>query len=472
MQHGRIMPKEIMEMLSSINKNNIGQKLKIKALVKNIIQTSGPTIFVLRDFSGEIKATGFNKAGERAFPEIEVGDEIIATGIIRFRDKLEFQIENIKKLETSREFLIKSKNLEKLKSEFKNAQSLIKKALDKRFILIRHHDDTDGYVAGYALENAIKPLLNERLNIGRSASRSPYYHYVDALKDLNYYLPKKKYFEKPPLIILCDLGSNSQSIKALTRLRDYGIDFVIIDHHLYDDANKRQAKIYINPREKGFDVCAGALGVELAYLINPTLNFRHLPALAGVADKSSSNEHQKYVKLSGYNIDYLEKWALVSEHELFYLKFSESSELLEDIFILNHSKIIKHFYPKIKEEFDAVKKSVEKYARIIQYEKFKTIIIDKHDITHRSEFTSSKITRIAHESFNGPRITLAISEDSISFRADQVNFSVISLLHYLKKILPYAQLSGGGHDNAGGIKFIVASKSEIIDEIKKYLEKL
>ena len=83
-------------------------------------------------------------------------------------------------------FLIKSENLENLRECFVKTSEIIKKAIsENRFIIIKHHDDTDGYTAGFVIEKAILSVSKNPRQVARMASRSPYYDYTDALRDLN-----------------------------------------------------------------------------------------------------------------------------------------------------------------------------------------------------------------------------------------------------------------------------------------------
>ena len=64
---------------------------------------------------------------------------------------------------------------------------------------------------------------------------------------------------------------------------------------------------------------------------------------------------------------------------------------------------------------------------------------------------------------------MAETHDSVGFRADDVQFSVIALLNELKKKLPYALIEGGGHEHAGNIRFNAISKNEVMTLIEKFL---
>ncbi|MBN2368167.1 hypothetical protein JXC34_04035 [Candidatus Woesearchaeota archaeon] len=482
--------------ISEFADKDIGKEFFVIAQVMSIRQTSGPTLFDLKDNSGRIKATGFSRAGERAFPNLILGDNIQAKVMVKERTgKMELEILSFNKITepvikkpdlNSKQFMISSENLEKLRENFIKAADAIRDAVQQsRPVIIRHHDDPDGYAAGIVLEKALMPLVQEvnpekpYLYLTRIACRTPYYDYIDGLKDLNTYLSgKQRYDMNPPMIILADLGSNSQSIKSIKRLKIHCIDFVIVDHHKFDKENIDSVAAFLNPIEKKLEhsICGGILASELALFLNPDLNgIRHLPALAAVADKSEGKDIDEYIKLSGYTRKELVKWSTVIDHELYYLKFNESQELLEDLFFPGetNSRILELIYPEIEKEIEQVKKAAKEYCESKKMNNMKIITVSKSDVVGYGDYASSKLTRIAHELYEGPRVTIAITEDSISFRADGVpGFSVPGLLSELMDKFPYALLEGGGHDVAGTIKFNAASIEKITRYVKEYIERL
>lgn len=379
---------------------------------------------------------------------------------------------------SKRQFLIKSENLEKLREQFIKARDIILEAVSKkRLIIIKHHDDVDGYSSGIVLEKAISSLIHDERKyyyLNRSLSRAPYYDYIDALRDLSNHLGGYKHVA--PLIILCDLGSNDQSIKSIKRLKDYGFDFIIIDHHKFDQKNKDEAVCFLNPHDVGLDsnLCAGTLVTELALFLNPVLsNIKHIPALSSVADKSRSDDVDEYIKISGYTFEELLKWGIVIDHETYYLKFQVKDGFFNDLFFPTNLNriIVNRMSLDIENEFTNIKKAVKKYSEVKIIGNFKLITVSKTKIGDW-DYASSKIIRIAHELFEGPRITLDIGEDFISYRCDEVIFSGPSLIAELKEKFPYALVNGGGHDAAGSIRFNKSSKDEIFSYILSYLEKL
>ncbi len=480
--------------IKEISDGHVGKEFYIVAKIRAIRQTTGPTIFELKDNTDSIKSTAFTKAGERAFPELIIGNNLQARVAVKKRGMdLELELLSYEKINQEvvdnsafmkRQFLAKSERMDRLRPLFLDAAKRILDAIDEgRPIVIRHHDDVDGYTCGLVLEKAIKPLIEElnpekaHLFISRNPSRTPFYDYIDALRDLNdYLLAKERYDERAPLILLCDLGSNNQSIDGIKRLLYYGIDFIIIDHHLFDEDNKKSVKVFLNPHVFGMgsDLNAGALCSELALLLNPDLKIHHLPALSGVADRSSGDEFEHYVKLSGFSKQELERWGYAIDHDLHYLKFNGASGLFEDLFFPteNNKKIIEEIHKSMEGEFLNVKNTVARFLKIFDYGKFKLLRISRTCVPYGS-YAGSKLPRLANDSVTGARITMVEDEDSISFRANGIGtFSVVKLVESLKKEMPYAMIDGGGHDFAGTLKFSTAAKEEVFEKVLEFIKKL
>ena len=171
--------------LEEISFKDVGRTFSVRGIIDSVSQTSGPTLFNLSDGTGTLLLKGFESPGERAHPHIKESDAIEATvNIKEYNDALEGEIKKIEKLsdeahanmlkemkEIERErakpenvdFLVESEILEKLKDRFMKAATEIRLAIiQNRPIIVRHHNDTDGYSAGYALEKAILPLIEKQ----------------------------------------------------------------------------------------------------------------------------------------------------------------------------------------------------------------------------------------------------------------------------------------------------------------------
>ena len=164
---------------------------------------------------------------------------------------------------------------------------------------------------------------------------------------------------------------------------------------------------------------------------------------------------------------------MVVDHETYYMKFNGRSKFFEDLLIPDENtfKIIESMYNNIQEESKKVEIAVKKYTKIKSINDFKLLRINRQTVGDWG-YASSKITRIAHELIDTPRITLSEMSDGFSYRCDGVDFSGVDLIKILKDKFPHAMVNGGGHDVAGSIRFNIASYDEIMNYVLYYLENI
>ena len=327
-----------------------GKLVRINGEVQQVQQTSGPTIFTITDESDVTWVAAFDKAGERAYPEIDVGDAIEVVGEVNEHGgKTQIESQSLVKLDGEQteelhkliddalnkkaepedvDFLVKSDVLNRLKPKMREAAKKIRRAiLDGRTILLRHHNDADGICAGVAMEKAIVPLIEssnpsndaQYYYFKRSPSKAPFYELEDVVKDLSFALEdQERHGQKLPLIVLLDNGSTEEDIVALMQAKIYDIEVVVIDHHspgelLTKDvvdgeimgatvAADEYVDTHVNPYLVGGDsqLTAGALATEVAHIINPSVRdlILHLPAVAALGDRAESGEVYQYLKLA------------------------------------------------------------------------------------------------------------------------------------------------------------------------------
>ena len=260
--------------------NSSMKRIKIRGQINRIIQTGGPTVFFISDGTGNFSLKGFIKPGERAYPEIEEDAIIEATiEVGEFKGEIEGEIRSIKKLNDAEiqklqntiknieldrakvndaGFLVKSEILDKLKDRFLQAAVQIRLAIiQNRPIIVRHHNDCDGYSSGFALERAIVPLIIKQHNtlkapwefFLRAPCQAPFYEIEDSIRDTaNSLRNVAKFSNKMPLIIIADNGSCEQDLMAIKQGKIHGIDFIVVDHHGFDkDVISSEVLVHINP---------------------------------------------------------------------------------------------------------------------------------------------------------------------------------------------------------------------------------
>ena len=509
----------------AIRSDNEGKSFILQGIVEKISQTPGPTIFVINDGTGTLSLKAFAGAGVRAFPEIEEQNAVKAEVTIEsFRDELEGEvqylkkltseehstfIEHLKKIEIERakihppEFLIEDKILDKLRDKFIDAATQIRLAvIQNRPIIIRHHNDADGYSSGFALEKAVLPLIEEQHGGGKSAwefymrapSQAPFYEIDDSIRDTAMSLRNEaKFSNKMPLVIIADNGSSEEDLFGIQQGKVHGIDFIVVDHHVLGDKDviSKEVLVHINPflvDESGEQFSAGMLCSELSRFINPKVeNVEQIAAMAGLADRIKNlSAIKQYLDLSekkGYDRKMLQNIASVIDFVSAKLRFMEAREYIEILFgepMERQKKLISLMSPYISNLESRGLEMGKKFAKIEKLGNvtLQTIMLEESFPGFGFYPKPGKVIGMLHDNLQEEKnldsvVSVGILSSAMTIRAtDKANFSVHELIKYLNKKLPEAFASGGGHKNAGAINFLPATQSQVLKETKEFIKKL
>ncbi|MEK6855269.1 MAG: hypothetical protein AABX73_03535 [Nanoarchaeota archaeon] len=506
--------------IEKITMENTGELISISGLIDSITQTSGPTLFSITDGTGVLILKGFESPGARAYPFIKEEDAVQATvKINEYNGMLEGEIKKIQKLTPEQKesiyhqieqierkraepervnFLVKSPILDKLREKFIEAAREIKLAIiQNRPIIVRHHNDTDGYSAGYALEKAILPLIEKQHGEGKSAwefylrapCAAPFYEIEDSIRDTAMSLRNEaKFSNKMPMIIIADNGSSPEDLLAIKQGKVHGINFVVIDHHYFDkDVISQEVSVHINPflvGEDGAKFSAGMLCTELARFIAPAENLEQIPALAGLADRINNppvlDEYLKIAAKKGYNKSLLLDIATVIDFISSKLRFMEAREYIEVLFGEPMSKqktLVALLAPYIN---GLENKGLEIAKNSVKTEKINKTTLQLlfiEEIYSRGFYPKpGKCNGLLHDYAQEKKgikniVSAAILSDMVTIRAsDEANFSVHEFILFINKKIPDAFPEGGGHKNAGAIKFVPNKQKEIITSLKEFIK--
>jgi archaea-specific RecJ-like exonuclease len=418
-------------------------------------------------------------------------------------------------------FLVKSPILEKLEKSFIKAATEIRLAIiQDRPIIVRHHNDTDGYSSGFTLERAILPLIEEQHGnqkaswefFTRAPSTAPFYEIDDSIRDTALSLRNvAKFSNKMPLIIIADNGSSPEDLIAIKQGKVHGSDFIVVDHHYFDeDVISREVLTHINPflvGEDGSHFSAGMLCAELARFINPNVeNIEQIPALAGFADRIDianpelMNKYMKIAQAQGYTKELLSDISLVIDYVSSKVRFMEVREYIEVLFGEPRNKqkhLVELMAPYIREldkkgfKIGKSNAKVEKIGKVnLQYLYFEEFFpgfgfFPKPGrivgLVHDSLQEENKEIFRHHNQEKGMikmeekgitnLVTVGVMATAITMRAtDGANFSVHELLHFLDKKLPEAFVEGGGHKNAGSITFLPNKQKQVFELLKEFIK--
>jgi archaea-specific RecJ-like exonuclease len=387
---------------------------------------------------------------------------------------------------TAKQFIAKSAVYDKLKERIDACVSLIQDSIKNRKpILIRHHADCDGYAGAVALERAILDLLykfHKRESdifyfYRRTPSKAPFYDYSDATKDVSNFLQDvMRHEHKTPLIIVIDNGSSKEDLLSLKKLKVYGADIIVIDHHPTFTENDAYIDVHINPHIVGSssEISAGMLCAEIAGFLNQEVDDMDLlAALSGVADKCEGKELDQYLKhaeAKGYTKEMILDIGECIDFETYYLGFLESRYMVDDLFFGDLAKQ-KNLLAIIRSEIEERKKvamlAVEKFVEVEQTQKcFVIAKLDVDRIGFQGEYPKRGKTvglALAHvrQKYNQPAVAIGYGCDFITLRCDkEVDADLNKILAILHEKLPYGMIQGGGHAKAGTVRFVEAVRDE------------
>lgn len=501
-----------------------GRNVRLVGEIIQIQQTSGPTIFTVSDDTGITWAAAFDEPGVRVYPNINIDNIVEILGEVSLHGgKIQIESESIERLHgpeatearqliddaldkraepENTELIQEAPILQKLRPRLVAAAKSIRRAvMDGRSILVRHHADADGICAGVAVEKAVIPLLQE-INpandaewhyFRRSPSKAPFYEIEDVVKDLSFALEDlERHGQKLPLIVLLDNGSTEEDILALLKVKIYDLEVVVVDHHYPGEVTDGRVAVddyvdvHVNPYLEGGDsqVTAGALAVELAQMINPSVKDRllHLPGIAAVGDHARSPEAEWYIDLAkekGYDLEDLEKIATAIDFEAFYLRFMNGRGIMDTILGLGnrekHSKLVDALYTESQRRVEW------QLAAAMPNLKTQTFpngiifnVLDVEKFAHKFTFPApGKTCGFVHDQIvqkygeETPIVTLAYGPDFGVIRAtDAVNeifgFNLNTIILKLVDEIPEAGIDGGGHECAGSLKFVEGLSKKVL----------
>ncbi len=491
----------------------LGKLIHISGEVIQIKQTGGPTIFTISDEDGTVQCAAFEKAGERAYPEIKsesivkiFGEPSMRNGAMQveiralkqlwgkdasgIKETIESAIEK-RSLPHDIQFLVKSEVLEKLKPKMQNAAKLIRKAVFKsRPIIVRHHADADGITSAIAIERALLPLIREvggsdadRHFYRRAPSKAPFYELEDVTKDLTFALEDQERFsQKMPLVVLMDNGATEEDMPAMKQALIYGVDIMVIDHHHPDGTIDHMVLEHVNPAYAGgdFGITTGMIGTEIARMINPevTEEIKHLPAVSAVGDRSAAPEAELYKSLVAdkYKLEDLKNMALAIDYEAFWQRFNDGRGIMNDILNLGpnmrHQQIVKLLNEQanaaINEQLDASMPNV-KTQKLPNGAMLN--VIDVENFAHKFTFpppgkTSGEIHDRLCTKYNGqPVVTIGYGPDFAVLRSRGVKMNIPQIVKELHAEIKGAGVSGGGHLVVGSIKFVEGMRKEVLAKL-------
>jgi len=497
--------------------DSVGETVTLEGEVVQVKQTGGPTIFHVRDETGIVSCAAFEEAGVRAHPEVDVDDVVRIDGDVERReDAIQVEVDTLTELdgddaaqvrerlsaamdERARPHdvdpLIEWPEFEKLREDLREVAQLLRETvLESRPIRVRHHADGDGMCASvpvqYALEQFIEDTHEDpeapRHLLKRLPSKAPFYEMEDATRDLNFALEDRaRHGQKLPLLLMLDNGSTAEDVPAYENLAHYDIPIAVVDHHHPDpDAVGELLDAHVNPylHDEDYRITTGMMCVELARMIYPDIEdeLRHVPAVAGLSDRSKADAMEEYIDLAreeGYDEETLHDISEALDYEAHWLRYDEGRHLINDVLNVDcddedrHRELVDVLADRAREDVD---EQLDAAMSHVEHEELDNSAhlyrIDVENHAHRFTYPApGKTTGEIHdrkvEETGDPVITIGYGPDFAVLRSDGVRLDIPEMVSELDEGIVGGGVSGGGHLVVGSIKFVQGRREEVLDSL-------
>jgi RecJ-like exonuclease len=495
---------------------HVGSTVRLEGEVVQIKQTGGPTLFQVRDGTGVVPCAAFEEAGVRAYPEVVLDDPVRVVGDVESReDAIQVEVDSLERLEGEAaeavrddveaavaetaapaevDPLVDWPAFEKLRDDLRDVAEYLRRAvLDARPIRMRHHADGDGMCASVPVQVALENFIAEthedaeapRHLFKRLPSKAPFYEMEDVTRDLNFALEdEERHGQRLPLLLMLDNGSTEEDTPAYRALDQYDIPIVVVDHHHPDpEAVGPLVEQHVNPylHDEDYRITTGMMCVELARMIDPSLTdeLRHIPAVAGLADRSKADAMDDYLALAaeeGYEQEDLQDIGEALDYAAHWLRYNSGDALIEDVLNVagdeqRHRELVEFLASRAERDVD---RQLSDALPHLEYEKLDNgahlyrIDVDEH--AHRFTYPApGKTTGEIHDrkvqETGDPVITIGYGPDFAVLRSDGVRLDIPNMVSELTEEQPGAGVSGGGHLVVGSIKFVPGMREPVLDSL-------
>ncbi|MEF8800078.1 MAG: OB-fold nucleic acid binding domain-containing protein [Halolamina sp.] len=503
--------------ITAIESLTRGETATVEGEMTQIKQTGGPTIFHVGDETGIVAAAAFEEAGVRAYPEVELGDIVRVTGEVGIHEGIQqLEVEDVTLLEDEKaaaarerldearteragpasvDPLVEWPEFEKLRPDLESLARLLRRTvLEGRPIRVRHHADGDGMCAAVPVQRALSNFIEavhddpdaSRHLFKRLPSKAPFYEMEDVTRDLNFALEgRARHGQQLPFLLMLDNGSTEEDVPAYRNLAHYDMPIAVVDHHHPDpEAVEPLLDAHVNPYlyDEDYSITTGMMCVELARMIDPQItdDLRHVPAVAGISDRSNADAMADYVALAedeGYTRDNLSNIGEALDYAAHWLRYSSGHSIVADVLNVGeeeekrHEELVEFLSTRaerdVEEQLDAVESHVE-HERLSSDAHLYRVDLDRW--AHRFTYPApGKTTGEVHDTkvqeTGDPVITIGYGPDFAVLRSDGVRLDIPEMVEELNDEFPGAGVSGGGHLVVGSIKFVKGRRQQVIDAL-------
>jgi RecJ-like exonuclease len=475
--------------------------VRLEGEIVSARQTSGPTVFELRDETGAVECAAFEEAGVRAYPEVGEGEVVRLDGEVeRRRGELQVETEALVVLEDEERTAVSERmedamvqrarpeSVELLDPEdaavtsvtdqVRDAATAVRRAvIEGRPVVIRHAANVDGYVAGAALERTTLPLIREEHQdadaeyhyFDRRPLEGTVYDLDDATGDVTTMLSNaERHGEQLPLFVFVAAGGTAESIDGYDLLSVYGARTLVLEAAAVDEAIENAVGTTVTAPPLGPETTATTLAANVAAAINPEAreDIQHLPAVSFWQDEPAS-----YVDLAaeaGYDAETVRERREAIALEAYYQSYEDKRELISDLLfdpVEGERSLASHVSEQYRTRIDAALETAEANLETETVEGVTVQVLDTEAFTHRYEFPPTDLLLdVLHRTrgSDGDAI-LGVGTDEAYVRTE-ADLDVREIVRTAREETPKAGLDARGARD-GHVEFLSGERDAVRDAL-------
>jgi len=468
-----------------------GETVRLEGVIASVRQTSGPTVFELRDETGTVDCAAFVEAGVRAYPEIEEDDGVRLDGEVRRRrGEIQMETDAIEGLddddhdavETRMEAALDDRarpetiepiaadpEIDAIVDDIEAVATEIRRAvIESRPIVVRHDATTDGYVAGAAIERAVLPLIEAEHGTADSV-----YHYFDrrpledgvydmndATKDVTRMLgDRDRHDEQIPLFVFAAAGSTAASVDGLDLLDIYDAPRIVLDGRAVDDAVVDRIDSLVTAETRTVTTVASTLAAAINDGVRGDL--LHLPAVSYWTD--APNPYAELAAEAGIDAEAAKQLREAIALEAFYQSYEDKRELIIDLLFEKRTglaaQVSEQFVSKLDDELDTAVPNLEER----EIDGVTVTVLDTDAYTHRYDFPPTRLLLDELGRRLDSAAVIGVGTDELHARAD-AELDVEAIVAELETAVPDAGVSNPGAREPK-IEFLAGERDAVIEAV-------
>ncbi len=486
--------------------SQVGSVVRLEGEITGVRQTSGPTVFELRDETATVECAAFEEAGVRAYPAVEIDDAVALEGEVeRHHGDLQVETESLEILDGETRETVVDRLESAIESEARpddvapladhdaiaavedgivDAATAIRRAvMEARPVVVRHGATADGYVAGAAIERAVLPLIREK-----HTREDAEYHYFErrpldgrvydmdaATNDVTSMLEARdRHGEQLPLVVLVDAGSTVESVDGYDLLSLYDAESIVIDDSHADEEIVDAVSVAVAPSLADADVSdvtSTALSATVAAHVNDDVraDLEHLPAVSYWEDVPEA-----YLELAtdaGYDETELTNRREAVALEAYYQSYKDKRELVTDLLFADgdasparNDELAAHVSEQFRAKLGTELETATENATVRGVDDVTVTLLDTDAFTHRYDFPTTvllldELHRQERDRADEPFVTLGVGSDELHVRATD-SLNVRDLGAAIEEQAPDAGVSVvGGAD--GHVEFLPGERDAV-----------